>query len=668
VVTAGVLRRVFAPGAVRADLPLLFVASASAAVFVLFAAKDGGFAATVWLPAGVFFVVMLTLVLAFVSASIGRVELLAVAALAAFTAWCGLSIAWAGARGDAWDGANRTLLYLCVFSLFVVLPWRAAAAAYFVSVLAVGVTAVSVVQFLRVAAAPVAHHDFFIAGRFSAPISYPNADCALLLMAAFPAVLLASRREIPILARGLLLATAGSSFELAISSQSRMSLVAMPLTLLLVLVVTAQRVRLLTTILPVAVVSAIAAPRMLDIYDAVFDAPGGHALRAARTALLISAAVLFAAGCLLAALDRRLEPSVRVVRGGGMVALAASALAVIAGAFALVRAVPHPVGSLERGWTSFSQGTGYSNDRTSHLISSGTSRYDIWRVALDEIARAPLAGVGVDNFAADYLRHRRSSNSPLYPHSLVLRVLSETGLVGAALFACFLGAIAVAARRLGRPGTSGAAALAAASVFVYWFIHGAVDWLWEIPALGAPAFACAAITVRIAARERPGSQPRQIPTAVLATAAVALAASFAFPWIAAQETAVAASSWPSDPASARSRLDLAAKLNPLSDLPAETRGLIEARLDQPAAARKAFEQALDRNPANWFSELELGVMEVQLQRHAAALSAIRRSAALNPREETIRMVERRVLRRAPVTQSLVDDALAAEQDASGLGR
>ena len=35
------------------------------------------------------------------------------------------SIAWAGARGDAWDAADRVLIYLTVFALFAALPWTA---------------------------------------------------------------------------------------------------------------------------------------------------------------------------------------------------------------------------------------------------------------------------------------------------------------------------------------------------------------------------------------------------------------------------------------------------------------------------------------------------------------------------------------------------------------
>ena len=45
----------------------------------------------------------------------------AVLCLAAYTALSFLSILWAGVPGDAWEGANRTLLYLLVFALFACL-------------------------------------------------------------------------------------------------------------------------------------------------------------------------------------------------------------------------------------------------------------------------------------------------------------------------------------------------------------------------------------------------------------------------------------------------------------------------------------------------------------------------------------------------------------------
>jgi hypothetical protein len=634
------------------------VAIASAVLFALFAAKDGGFAPTVWLPAGIFIAALLALALVFASTGLRRVEMLAVGFLASFTAWTGLSILWAEVRGDAWDGANRTLLYLCVFSLFVVLPWRARSAALFLSAFAVGVTGVVVVQFLRAAAAPVAHHAFFISGRLASPISYSNADAALLMMTAFPAVVVASRRETPVVVRGLLLATAGCAIELAVACQSRMSLIAVPLTALFLFGFAGRRVRLLVAVLPVAAIAALAATRMLDIYGAVLAGPGGAALTAARTALIVSAGALFVLGCGVGIVDRRVEPSRRIVRASGILALAAVLAAAVVGVAAAARAAPHPLRTLEHRWTSFSHDKGYTDLRKSHLFSGGSNRYDIWRVALDEFVSAPVVGIGADNFAVDYLRHRRSSDSPAYPHSILLRILSQTGVVGAILFAFFLGAAAVAVgRAVGGVTHAAAVTTAAASVFVYWLVHGSVDWLWEIPALGAPAFACLAIAVRLGAGERVEATGRRVPAPLVVVGAAASIALFGLPWIAAQETAVAGSSWVSDHSAAFHRLDVAASLNPLSDLPAETKGLIAARSHEPTVARRAFAQALVRNPSNWFAQLELGVMEATLGQRAEALSALARAKALDPKEPLIDAVRRRVRRGSRVSQEFVDSRL-----------
>src|SRR5687767_4866637 len=54
-----------------------------------------------------------------------RAARVALGALALFAAWSFLSIAWAGARGEAWEAADRVLIYLTVFALFAVLPWTA---------------------------------------------------------------------------------------------------------------------------------------------------------------------------------------------------------------------------------------------------------------------------------------------------------------------------------------------------------------------------------------------------------------------------------------------------------------------------------------------------------------------------------------------------------------
>ena len=114
---------------------------------------------------------------------------------------------------------------------------------------------------------------------------------------------------------------------------------------------------------------------------------------------------------------------------------------------------------------------------------------------MEEFADRPVAGNGIDNFSVAYLQRRDSTEEPLHPHSLVVRLLSQTGIIGTALFAGFLACALAAGIRGLRRGDRFARGLAAASLgaFAYWFGHASGDWLWAFPGLSAPAFAWLAL-------------------------------------------------------------------------------------------------------------------------------------------------------------------------------
>jgi len=112
----------------------------------------------------------------------------------------------------------------------------------------------------------------------------------------------------------------------------------------------------------------------------------------------------------------------------------------------------NPAARIRHGWDSFKAGYGTSSAVGSHLTSGlGSNRYDFYRVALDEFAAHPLVGIGADNFQEQYLVHGRSDETPRYPHSVELRTLVQTGLVGALLALVGLGAALVAGARAVRP-------------------------------------------------------------------------------------------------------------------------------------------------------------------------------------------------------------------------
>ena len=299
----------------------------------------------------------------------------------------------------------------------------------------------------------------------------------------------------------MLLAVATAALQLALLSQSRGSMVAFAVALVLYFAIVPGRVRSLAAFVPAALVVAVTAPTLLDVLPAA-ETPGlPSTLRDAAVAVGLGAAAAAVAGVVLVLLEPRVRVPPAKVRAVGVAALAAVAVAALVGAAILVRA--HPVRLAQNAWTDFTDvyDTGAAAG-SSHLGSGvGSNRYDFWRVALGEFADAPLVGIGADNFAVPYLRERRSNEEPLYPHSLQVQVLSQTGLVGAALFVGFLVAAFVAAARARHdPRTWG---LAAVGIVVagYWLVHASGDWLWEIPGLGGPALAALGLGAGLARGE-----------------------------------------------------------------------------------------------------------------------------------------------------------------------
>jgi O-antigen ligase len=654
-VDAGALGRTFV------DSPALAPCIVAVAVFVVWTGYQGGYPPTVWYPGGLLLGAALATALA-----ISRRPLLgaprplvaALGLLAGFTAWSYLSILWADQRADAWDGANRTLLYLCVYALFALWPWRPPAAAALMAVYAVGVAAVMGAYLAR-AARSADPGDFLIGGRLSEPAGYPNANCALAMGAFFLAAFLASRRELPWYPRAVLLAAAGVTLELAILTQSRGSLVAVPLTALLALAIVPGRVRLLLSFAVVAVVAVAFRSPLLDVYPARDDALALHeALGQAGRAIGVSAAILAAVGAAIALADRRLEIPERARRQIGIAVLAGCVALAVAGLVVVVTQ-GNPVDRLERAWDDFTEPHGdetYLDPGTSRFSGGlGSNRWDFWRVAVDGFERSPILGTGADNFALDYVRDRQSPEEPRYPHSVELRVLGGLGVVGAVLFVAGIVLALVAAHGARRRSTPFGAALAAGCViaFAYWLIHGTVDWFWEFPALAAPAFAWLGLAAGLAhpppsagrapADEPAGARARRVAAAACLTAVgLAAVASFVAPWLAARDVDQAAATWRDDPEAAFDRLDRARRLNPLAERPDLIAGAIASRQGDLERMRAAFERALERNPRNWYALLELAVVASNQGRFEDARRLLDRAAALNPREPALELARERL--------------------------
>lgn len=650
--------------ALLAESPLLLFGGCIFAVLLVFAWQDGGYAATVWLP-GTLFVLGLFVAVLLGGASAMRERPLiasAVACFAAFTLWNYATILWAQERGFAWDGANRTLLYFCIFAVVVSRGWSARGTAILIGGYSVGV-AVLVGIYVERATRGGDPAASFLFGRLASPIDYSNAQAALVLAALWPATLLASRREVPPVVRGIMLTAAGFLFDAAILSESRATLLAAPAALAVYLLIVPNRLRCVLTLLPVAVVGALSAPSLLHVYLAVFR--GEHVsatLLDARSTIARGVVALFFIGTLAGFIDCAVTVPVRFVRIASVSALVTTILMVAVGAAGALVAYGNPVHDMRVGWRQFTSNR--DDYGRVHLLSGlGSNRYDIWRSATLQFVRHPLGGVGSDNYGAGYLLDRRTAEEPLYPHSIELRVPSETGLVGVVFFAGFLGSGLVAFRRTRLRGSNASRGVgaAAAMVFVYWFAHGSVDWFWEIPALGGPAIAAFGLAIRTgdrAGKSRVGTIGWR-HVVVMSVAGLFVAVPLVSTWVAAKETALAASGWPASPAQAFDRLSVARRANPLTDTADVTAAVIAGRVGDRARQRASFERALRRDPVNWYAQLELGVLDAIEGMRAAARDRLAIAVLLNPRDPVVRDVRDRIRRGETPDPAQIDRAFGA---------
>lgn len=628
-------------------------------VFVVWAVRDGGYAPEEWLPGGLLSLGLLCTLLA--SADV-RARLYAqrtpLVLFGLYVAWSYASIAWAQVQGDAVDGANRTLVYWLVFALFSGLgPGRRGIALVLAWGGAVAIAGLVSLAEAATAARPMGH---FVLGRLAAPISYPDADAALFLSACLTLLVLASRPSAQPILRAATGATAVVLADLAVLCQSRGSAIVLPLALVLYLVAARDKLRALLHVFVLVAAAAPAVPALLAVERAVVAGTGWNG--AVRHACLwIGADALLGALAfgLVALLEPRLriEPRARAAIGRTLLVTAAAALLAAAG---LAVAFAHPVSRAETAWHNFTTDQRPASETSHFAAGLGTSRYDVWRIALRQFAAHPVTGVGADNYLVGYLRDRRTRAVSRYPQSIELRVLSETGVVGAVLFLGFLVVAALRAWRAARRAPTPQLALACLAGCGYWLLHSSVDWFWEFPALTGPGLALLAIAAaRPAAGRQPAGAPRRrqrvLLTAVAALAALAAAAALAVPWAAVRMTDEAVGAGPGRHAWALLRS--AASLNPFSEQPMLAEASLAARGGRPARESQAFRRALERNPYDWYAYLMLGIIAGREHHPALARADLAQAHRLTPYDNLVDYAQKRLQADEPMSQSQVASIL-----------
>jgi hypothetical protein len=622
----------------RAGLPALVAVG----LMLVWAIQDGGFDASTWYWGALVLLATFTAVFAGVLRGrlrLSRASAIAVGLFAGYVAWSYLSMTWAQYPGAALDGSNRALLYLLIFTLLTALPWTEETVLGALLLFAVGVGVAGIVLMVRLASGANVTVLFF-GGRLVAPTGYINSTAALFTIDALVCIVLTSRRRLAGPVRGLLVAFATVSLQLATIVQSRGWLFTLPLIALVAIVIVPDRLRVAGAAVIPVIGALIPVRRLLHVYQSGPSDPlRALAIHAARPALAICVGA-FVLGTLLAWADglyrgRGLGPAQRRVVGSALAIIGVAG--VLAGGVALSKG--HPFAFISRQWHGFAHAE--ASFGSSHFTDVGSGRYDFWRVALHAFERHPIGGLGQDNFGDYYLTMRRTTEEPSWTHSLELRLLAHTGIVGFLLFGGFLVAAIKAAARTRRRGDPDVRLLGAALLlpFVVWLIHGSLDWFWEVPALSGPAlgFLGAAGGLGTAlgfdgARTddpatpagaggavpppRPRSRRGRIPAPLGIVSGVVVLACLtvvlAFPYLSAHEVQVASRADADNPSAALNDLRIAAELNPLSSDPGRLAGAIALRAGRWTLALHQFRKSISAEPGGWFAWLGAGLAESAL--------------------------------------------------------
>lgn len=635
----------------RSDALPLLAALPVLATFAWWMADSGGYAPAAWMPGLLVVAVVLSLVMALTAGRPSRPAVLAIAALGAYTLWSFASIVWAAAPGVALEGSQRTLLYLLCFASFALLPWTPRALLVFSGLFVLIITMLGVVVLIRLgyAADP---SRFFFQARLAEPLGYPNATAALWTIGALGALVLAARPEVLAWLRPFFLGACGLLLGLALTTQSRGWLFTLPMVLLVMLLLVPGRARLILFAVPVAGALAVASGDLLAPYTsaegaapAEFGPTLSAAFGVATQSLALVVGLLIVVGALAVWADQRICHHL-TLRPRASRALAAAVLGCVAVASvgaAMAATDGRPVERIDQAWAQFENYEG-EVEGASRFSAIDSNRYDVWGVAVDSWREHPVGGLGQDNFVQTYVRERSSAyDEPRWVHSLPLRLLAHTGLVGALLFALFMAAVVWAATAAWwHRGGRGAARVAGAVALlpaVVWIAHGSVDWLWEYPALSGPALSLAGAATALSrpARDEDRAPARRAPTRVALAGATALACALIIlpSYIADRLVRSAAASWPANPGLAFERLERARALNPLDAKASLVEGLIAVRSGRMERARVSFARAASREPRDWLARFELGLIAGERRDWPAALEHLQAAQRLNPRERLV---------------------------------
>jgi hypothetical protein len=545
--------------------------------------------------------------------------LLALAALGGTAILVTISIVYTPVPNLARDEALLTLFYAAAFAVPALMLRTREDRTYALGTIVLGSAGLAVCAALALVTR--SHPEvLFYGGRLNFPITYPNGQAAAMLIGYWPALALAARRTTGVWLRALALAGATATLCGWLMCQSKGGAIGLIVSAALVFAISGRRLRLLIPFAVTMVLGAIGAVPL----TAPIRTSSTVALRSAvhhSGAVLLWLTIAGAAiGVVYAFLDRKIDLSPAGRLFAGRLAIAVTALALVGGPFMFFASVEGPGAFFSHQWRSFKTQPQVETSGT-HLLSLGSNRYDFWRVALKDFADHPLLGVGSRGFGPTYLQHGKSHETPARAHSFPLDSLSETGLVGFLLLLLVFAPPLAAVARRARGELTGVGAFGAA---VYFVVHGSVDWIWTIPAVGVLAM----LVLAVGAQSAPGeARPISRRTSLIAAIAVFAVALIAFvpPWLSARYTQRAARGG----VGAHGDIAWAKRLDPLSIEPYVLEATYSPNLQ---AALVPLREAVELQPRSYAARYLYGINLLKLHKLRLAHEQLFEAHRLSPRD------------------------------------
>lgn len=613
----------------------LLLVAAVAALFTWWALKEGAYFGSTFYPGELALLGLLAVLMIGVPlrARLSGPALVALVALIALGGWALLSILWTPTREAALVDAHKIIVYA---SLFCIGFWLASLLddRRDLALLAVGlaVAAVAVVATIVIGTGTTALKYLHEDGTLLYPIGYRNANALFWLTGAWPLLILAVRSRIAWPLRAAMLAAVTMLAELTILCQSRGSLPAAVISLVIVVLLSRQALKTALFALVAAIPTVAATPTLLKVFQhGNADAGAIPLLHHSAVAILLSTLASLALASLVIGLgERQVSLAPRTTRRLSLVSGAAVVVAVVIAGGAFIGHEGGPVRFVDQRFDELKEGTPNLRSQGARFgVNIASNRGDIWRVALDQWEEDPIRGGGAGSWQVKYLRDKTVYTPAEDPHSVEMLMLSEFGLPGIFLFFGFLAAAVVAAWRSRRVGPASVTLAAGAlAVGAQWFSQASYDWLFLYPGVTAPAIfllgAAAAPAVRRNAERLRAARLGACLGAVLLAAAAAGAL-----FLSVRYTDRAANEWRTDLGAAYADFDTAASLDPFAVEPLLSKGAVAREVGDTKTAVRSLEEALERQSDNFSAYYLLGLTLLRPQPRAA-LRELARAHELNP--------------------------------------